>query len=488
MRWLFERVAAEVARLALVSTYELGEQPLGLAVPAALLGAAGHELSALDLAVEEWPSGGLGPVDGVVFSIPMHTALRLALGALDRLRAERPGLPVAMIGMYAPVLAELDLLGPRDLTSTGLDPAELLQWANGCRPGRAQPASCGPRVPRRDLLPPLERYAKLEQDGVELLVGAVESTTGCNHRCRHCPVPLVYDGRSHVIDLSVVLADVGQLVDLGAGHIHFADPDFLNRPQHARRVAAAIAAEHPGLSFDVTAKVSHLLRHASLIPELAEAGLAFVISAFESTSDLVLDRLDKGHHGEDLAVAIEALRCAGVEPRPSLLPFTPWTERRDLVELLDFVLAYDLVWNVDPVQYAIRLLLPPGSPLLEDPDVADAVLGYDPTELGFSWRHRDPLLDELAHELSRLAESLADKPYDDAYQAVRSLVFHALGERDPGPPPPRSLGRGDGPSRPRLSESWFCCAEPTSAQLGRLGPAPEPVAVPLGPPRRSTTR
>ena len=477
-----------MARLLLLSTYELGEQPLGIAIPAALLGAVGHDVTATDLAIDGWPAGGSGSVDGVVCSVPMHTALRLALAAIDRVRLENPQTPIALLGLYAPVAERLGMLRPGDLASTGVDPSELLTWAGQLGKRMLQATTQEGLLPRRDLLPSLDRYAHLEQDGVEVLVGAVESTTGCSHTCRHCPVPLVYHGRSYAVDLDLILGDVGQLVDLGAGHIHFADPDFLNRPQHARRVAAAIASEHPGLSFDMTAKVSHLLRYRDLLPEFADAGLTFVISAFESTSNTVLERLDKGHTAADLGLAVEALRDAGVEPRPSLLPFTPWTTRGDLIELMDFVAAYDLVWNIDPVQYAIRLLLPPDSVLVEDPDPAlkAALIAYDADELGYTWRDADPVLDELCSTLTELVEhaTTLGLPTDLAYSQIRATIFDTLEKNDPGLPDAKSTGRGSGPSRPRLSESWFCCAEPTKEQFTRLElaqlPSVEPIAITLG--------
>jgi hypothetical protein len=477
-----------MAKLLLLSTYELGEQPLGIAMPGAMLGAAGHELCATDLAIDGWPPGGSASVDGVVCSVPMHTALRLALAAIDRIRMENPQTPVALIGLYAPVAERIGMLRPGDLASSGIDPTELLTWASRLGPRSLHATTQEGLLPRRDLLPPLDRYAHLEQDGVEVLVGAVEATTGCSHRCKHCPVPLVYNGRSYAVDLDLILGDIGQLVDLGAGHIHFTDPDFLNRPQHARRVAAALAADHPGLSFDMTAKVSHLLRHKKLLPELADAGLTFVISAFESTSDLVLSRLEKGHTSADVGPAVDALREAGIEPRPSLLPFSPWTTRTDLIELLDFVARYDLIWNVDPVQFAIRLLLPPESVLaaFPDPEVRAALIGYDPDELGFTWRHADPLVDDLYRSLADLVEMATahNLPTDVAYAKIRATVFAALELDDPGMPEVASFGRGDGPSRPRLSESWFCCAEPTKEQFSRLEaaqlPSCEPIAITLG--------
>jgi hypothetical protein len=157
-----------------------------------------------------------------------------------------------------------------------------------------------------------------------------------------------------------------------------------------------------------------------------------------------------------------------------LLPFTPWTTRNDVVELLDFVARTDCVANVDPVHYSIRLLIPPGSLILglDDPALVDALGPYDPVELGFRWRSADPLLDDLQRELARLIESVgaAGLDTDGVYDLVRACVFDAFGATDPGRPDPETaLGpAAANPNRPRLSESWFCCAEPTATQLGTV--------------------
>jgi radical SAM superfamily enzyme YgiQ (UPF0313 family) len=86
----------------------------------------------------------------------------------------------------------------------------------------------GFELPARDLLPPLERYAHLALGGEERLVGYVEASHGCVHVCRHCPVPPVYRGRIRIVGADTVLGDIARLVELGARHITFGDPDFLN--------------------------------------------------------------------------------------------------------------------------------------------------------------------------------------------------------------------------------------------------------------------
>jgi radical SAM family protein len=417
-------------RILLVATYELGQQPGSLAVAAARLRTEGHQVRAVDVSVDSWDPALVSWADEVGFSVPMHTAARLA-----RDLAHGVDLPIRCFGLYANQCSDF---------------ATAVDWD-------APPARL---VPARELLPPLDRYARLMIDGETRLVGSVLATSGCAHRCRHCPVPVVFDGRVHRLDESAVLADIDQLVAAGAQHISFGDPDFLNAPPHSLRIVRAMHDRHPFLTFDCTVKVEHVLRHADLWPELAEAGCVFVVSAFESLDDQVLLRLDKGHRAIDEARATSLLRAHGIDVRPSFLPFTPWTTRHDVVELLDFVHAHDLVGSVDPVQYTIRLLLPQGSLLLGDPDLAPFLGAWDDGRMSYAWRSAEPAMDHLQPELAALVEEHTALGASDldVYARLRTAV---------GAPPVDLSSVTTG--RPRLTESWFCCAEPTEVQLRAVG-------------------
>ncbi len=335
------------------------------------------------------------------------------------------------------------------------------------------PARAGGTVrPLRRDLPDLQNYARLVAGGHETLVAAVATTTGCNHRCKHCPVASVYHGRSRPIEAAAVLEDVDQIVAAGAGHISFADPDFLNRPRHALDIARRLHDRHPSLTFDATIKVEHLLRHRQLLPELHEAGLIFVVSAFESVDDDVLALLDKGHTAADEAAALGLVRAAGVELRPSWLPFTPWTTLSSLGGLLEFVAYNDLVWSTDPVQYSIRLLLPTGSLLLDDPDEQLAGALEGPAGGSTQWSSPLAVLDELQAAIAGRAEDAGDEALDVTFAAIWELARSAgvpLAAEPPSSGVPEWL---PGERRPHLTESWFCCAEPTGAQLQRLGAVP----------------
>ncbi|HEV3452768.1 MAG TPA: CUAEP/CCAEP-tail radical SAM protein [Acidimicrobiia bacterium] len=447
-------------RVALVSCYELGHQPLGVAGPAARLRAAGHEVRGHDLAVQPWDPGLVDWADRVACSVPMHTATRIARQVIDEVRRRRPELPVACFGLYGAAMADR-----ADRVFAGETDAALLAWIDGADDGRVVHLERdGGEVPRpaRELLPPLDRYARLRWGDRERLVGAVEASRGCAHRCRHCPVPVVYDGRIRVVGVDAVLADVAQQVAAGAEHLTFADPDFLNGPHHARRVVRAVHERFPALTYDCTVKVEHVLAHQDLWPELAAAGCLFVVSAFESVDDRTLACLDKGHTTADAAAAVTLLRTHGIEVRPSWLPFTPWTTLEQLQALVEFVAAHDLVGNVDPVQYTIRLLLPPGSLLLDHPDVVPHLGSYDQERATYAWRAADPAVDALQVELAGLVE--AETEAGASIPAVYGRVRAALGL------PPVAVDEARAAAVPRLSEPWFCCAEPTQAQLLPLAP------------------
>ena len=317
-------------------------------------------------------------------------------------------------------------------------------------------------VPDRSGLPPLDQYAKLElPDGGERIVGFAEASRGCKHLCRHCPIVPVYDGRFRVVPRDVVLADVRQQVAAGAEHISFGDPDFFNGPTHGLRIAAAMRAEHPRLTFDATIKIEHLLRHRARLPALREAGCLFVTSAVEAVDDEILARLRKNHTTADFEAAAALMRAAGIALAPTFVAFTPWTTLAGYRDLLERIAALGLVASVPPVQLSIRLLVPGGSRLLELAEVRDLVGPFDRTLLGYPWSHPDPRVDVLQARIADLVERDSDSgaSREETFAAAWAFAHEALGA--PAPALPGDLGA----PIPRHSEPWYCCAEPTGEQL-----------------------
>ena len=426
-------------RVLLLSCYELGHPPLALAQAAGALRAAGAEASVQDLAVEELDEARVRAAEWVAISTPMHTALRLGAKVAERVRGINPSVRVAFFGLYAGLNAEL-------LHADAVIGAEsedgLVHLVRGEAMGNPRHPSRGarrlPLAPRaHDVLPPLAKYARAVIDGEERAAGYVEASSGCLHHCRHCPLPPAYDGRFYVNPVDEVMRDVEAQLARGARHVTFGDPDFLNGPKHA--VAVARAMRGRGVTWDVTAKIEHLLKHAALLPELAASGCVFVVSAVESLSNRVLEVLDKGHTRDDVFRALELVRAAGLALRPSFVMFTPWTTREDYLDVLGWIDREDLVDHVDAVQLTIRLLVPPGSLLERHDAMRPHLRELIPQAFAWKWTHPDPGMDRLYADVFRVVAKGA------GFDEVCGIAGYA---RRAVPRARRKV--------PRLTEPWFC--------------------------------
>jgi hypothetical protein len=222
------------------------------------------------------------------------------------------------------------------------------------------------------------------------------------------------------------------------------------------RIAWALHDEHPSLTFDFTAKVEHLVNNKELLPEFAGLGCIFIVSAVESLSDTVLANLAKGHTREEVLEALLHCNMSHISLRPSLLSFTPWTTADDYIELIDLIDDNGLIDHVDPIQLAIRLLVPPGADLLGTEAMQPHLGEYDPENFIHSWAHPDPRMDHLHREVLVIAEDAAAREEDTAltFGRIRAAAVQTL-ER-PGSARPALALDPDRPRPPRLTESWFC--------------------------------
>jgi radical SAM superfamily enzyme YgiQ (UPF0313 family) len=469
------RPTATGSSVLLISAFDLGHQPFGLASPAAWLAAEGARVACLDLAVQKLDEAAVRKADLIGFYLPMHTATRILSGVVPRVRGLNPQAHLCAYGLYAPVNSEL-------LRRIGIDSiiggefeeplAELVRdlrsQTTGLRGTRLPVVSLGRqdfRVPDRAGLPALSEYAFLTlPDGSRRTVGYTEATRGCKHLCRHCPIVPVYGGQFRVVQRDVVLADVRQQVAAGAEHITFGDPDFFNGPAHALAIVRALHDEFPGLTYDVVIKVEHLVKHRDRLPVLRETGCILLTSAVESVDERILEIFDKRHTRADFVTAVRALRELGIGLNPTFVAFTPWTTIEGYLRFLTEIDELGLVPNVTPIQYAIRLLIPEGSKLLELSEVAGLVQPFDPGSLAYPWVHEDPAVDALQREVLALAaRAVADRgPREQFFDELWGLATRAAGH------PGRRRASGQEPAGvpvPQLSEPWYCCAEPTETQL-----------------------
>ena len=461
-------------KVCLITTYELGHQPFGIASPARWLEDAGADVASIDLAVDCLDEDAVRQAGLIAIYLPMHTATRLAAAALPKIRALNAGAHLAFYGLYATVNeAYLRKLGGQTILAGEVEPS-LVRLYRDLAEGAGAQGGDGValtklrfRVPKRSGLPDLSRYATLNMgDGRMKTVGYTEATRGCKHLCRHCPVVPVYQGRFFVVQRDVVLADVRQQIDAGAHHITFGDPDFFNGPGHAMRLVEAFHAEFPHVTYDATIKVEHLLAHRDKLRRLVETGCLFVTTAVEEVDDAVLAKLDKGHTRADFVEVVEVARAAGLTLSPTFIPFHPWTTLIGFLDLLTLLAELDLIENLAPVQLSIRLLIPQGSRILELTEMEDSLGGFDAEKLSYSWTPTDPRADDLQEKVCEAVQQGEREGADRRaiFKHVWELAYAACERTAPA----LLQARADSRPVPAMSEPWYCCAEPTVEQLARV--------------------
>jgi len=494
-------------KIVLISTYELGRQPFGLASPAAWLRRRGHEVACFDLTRQELDWGQVRAAELIAIYLPMHTATRLACKLIPSLRSQNAGAHFCCYGLYAPMNAEyLRSLGVGTILGGEFE-GELVRLAERLEGTRAERSAtgkvrpkeespqildaepsrgavcCAPtmtpqrepmislerlrfEVPDRAGLVPIAKYAHLVVPGTGYrIVGSTEASRGCKHLCRHCPIVPVYNGVFRVVERDVVLVDVRQQVAAGAQHISFGDPDFFNGIRHAMELVEAFHREFPAVTYDVTIKIEHLRKYERHLTRLRDTGCLFVISAVESVDDEILSRLDKGHTREDFLYVARKFLEMGMTLHPTFVPFTPWTTLEGYLDLLRILAEEELVENVAPIQLAIRLLISEGSRLLELEDVRKGVGAFDGESLVYPWRNADARVDLLSETVQSIAAE-ADRKKESrgsAFSRIWEATHAAAGVKAP------ELRVREGRGVPFLSEPWYCCAEPTKDQLVAIG-------------------
>lgn len=454
-------------KVVLISTYEIGRQPFALAQPAAWLKHDRFDVDCIDLSIEPFQIDSVIQADVVAVHLAMHTGARLAADLIPEIVNQSPNAVICVYGLYAPVNDEFFRSLGCEFVFGGEAEADILSLCQAVRDRtslselRETRKSMQKLVftrPLRSLLPDLSLYSRLTcADGTEKTTGFVEASRGCKHLCRHCPVVPVYSGAFRVVSTEVVLSDIRQQIEAGAEHISFGDPDFLNGPGHARRIIDQFQEEFPGVTWDATIKIEHLLQNKDLISRFSEQNCLFITSAVESVENNVLERLDKGHTAEDFQKALRLLRRLDISMQPTFVPFTPWTTLGGYLDLLRQIVELELIDSVAPVQLSIRLLLPRGSSLVDSAERNEWLGLFDPKKLGYSWIHPDSRVDELQLSVQQWVISAQDEDLDrmGIFAGIWEMAHQFIEGKVP------VLKHTTGQPVPQMSEPWYCCAEPT---------------------------
>jgi hypothetical protein len=401
-------------RVAVVSAFEGKLQPVLAASAAGALRGAGAHVTGWD--ADEFPNDFPGgDFDLVLISIPSFEGIEA--GSQLAVRFRRAGArQVLACGQYAwlnaaalgavtdgviteepeGIAAELAACARGDI-APGQIPWVLTGGGARRRPPRRLERNW--QLPARDLFAPISSYpGHATSFG---LLGNIEATRGCHHRCSYCAVYASYGVAAVPVAADVVLADAAQLAAQGARHFAFVDAEFFNTRRHALDVMRVVAERLGPVTFEIVTRFDHILEFEAEINLMAGLGLRVITSALEFPSEKVLEVFDKGIDLPGIKKASAAARMAGVQLRPTLITFTPWVTLAEILAVDDFLADAGIADAVDPTAQQTRLLLYKGSPLLgsswlEGIELIDRGFYYD-------WRHPDPAVDELWAERHRQA-------------------------------------------------------------------------------------
>jgi radical SAM superfamily enzyme YgiQ (UPF0313 family) len=121
----------------LISCYELGHQPLGVASPLGFLEGAGYSPEGLDISVEGLDAEKVTRARFVGISVPMHTALRLGVRVAERIRELNATCHICFYGLYASLNAEYLLAHVADSVIGGEFETSLVALIEALEAGRA---------------------------------------------------------------------------------------------------------------------------------------------------------------------------------------------------------------------------------------------------------------------------------------------------------------------------------------------------------------
>jgi hypothetical protein len=207
----------------------------------------------------------------------------------------------------------------------------------------------------------------------------------------------------------------------------------------------------PHLTYDVTIKIEHLLKYRRWLPLLRDTGCLFVTSAVESIDGRVLEIFDKRHTLADFFDVVGLFKDVGLALHPTFVAFNPWTTLGGYLDLMQTIAQLDLVENVAPIQWGVRLLIPAGSKLLDREEVRSVAGEFDEAALAYRWAHPDPRVDQLCETILAIVKDGqdTDQTRSEIFDRVWQAACEAAGEQ-------RELPASSRQPVPRLSENWFC--------------------------------
>ncbi len=403
-------------KILIVSTFEGGYQPISALAAVTALVEHNFEADLLDVYVDGVDEEKISSADIIALSMPLFDSLESGVQLLKQIENVNKTAPRIAFGQYATLNPQHLSLNYVDYTLVGewekpivslanhLVKGEALETAGICSREMAELGSIpNPLITRKNIRKPLREYApslhKYPQPQVEkllerkALVGGLETSRGCIHKCTYCSVFAAYDTKVVKVDEEFIVSDIEQMLEQGMEHLTFMDADFFNAKRRNVELIQHLHKKFPDLTFDFTTRVDFILELEELIPVLSECNVKFITSALEFPTQNVLDIVAKDITVDDIERAITICNDANIKLNPTFIMYNPWVDKPELNEFQQFVSRNNLAEIIDPIQYETRLKLYKGSPLLNRESTKHLELSEQ--EFYFDWKHPNKEIDDL---------------------------------------------------------------------------------------------
>ncbi|MGD2088847.1 MAG: RCCLKC-tail radical SAM protein [Candidatus Aminicenantes bacterium] len=410
-------------RVALISTYETGFQPLIVSTAAASLLQNGITPDVYDLFLDKSDKTGIHNHEFFGIGLTLFDSLQGGVALAEEIRAENPHAHICFYGPYAELNKERLLrygdsciLGDWEqpivrlvqalLSGNGKDWTQLDQvysLANRSVKFKFNRDYCV--VPARHLLPPIHTYTNTFIENIvdrKMVVGNVETTRGCHHKCKFCSVYATSHTKVKFTDPAIVMEDVDQLVKAGIEHITFVDAEFINNIKFTLDIVHRIHDKYPRLTYDFTTRIDHVVEHEAAIAEFKNTGCIAITTSIEFPREDILTKLEKDITLGHILKGMNILKQNQIKVHTTFVTFNPWTDLEGLMNLSHFIKSNHLEDVIDPIQYETRLHLYKGSPLLKDETLSSLALHEQ--DFHYEWEHPDPKVEEVFQRMVKPVE------------------------------------------------------------------------------------